>query len=449
MHISPSREAAPPAEDFSLFAARRERLLQRVGGGVVLLPAASEVVTSRSTEVRYRAHTDLYYLTGFREPGALALLTPHDPEHRFTLFVRPRDAAREQWEGRRAGVEGAREIFGADAAYPIDELEDRLHALVEPADRLIYALGSHRDLDRMVTRTIAGFRSSSARARSGRGPVHVEDPGVHLDPMRLVKEPAELDRLRTAAEISALGHQAAMSATAAGVHEWEVEAVLEATFRLHGASGPAYGSIVASGDNATILHYRANDRQIQEGELLLIDAGAEWAMYCADITRTFPVSGRFSAEQLAVYELVLAAEEAAIAAALPGAPASAPHAAVVGVLSAGLVELGILEGPAERVEQEELYKPFFMHQTSHWLGLDVHDVGLYAHGGEPTPLAEGMVLTVEPGLYFMADDQRVPERFRGIGVRIEDDVEITADGNALLTRDVPVDPAEVEALVRG
>jgi Xaa-Pro aminopeptidase len=399
--------------------------------------------------VRYRAHSDLYYLTGFREPGAVAVLTPHDADHRFTLFVRPRDAAREQWEGRRAGVEGARERYGADAAYPIGELGERLRALVEPADRIVYALGGHREMDRRVTELVAGFRLSGSRARTGRGPLTVEDPTLHLEEMRLVKEPGELARLRTAAEISALGHLAAMSATAPGLHEWEVEAVLEATFRLHGATGPGYPSIVASAENATILHYVENDRRMNDGELLLIDAGAEWAMYSGDITRTFPVSGRFSAEQRAVYDIVLAAEEAGIAAARPGAPVSALHAEVVRVLAAGLVELGVLVGPPERVVEEELYKPFYMHQTTHWLGLDVHDVGLYARNGEPTTLVEGMVLTVEPGLYFLPDDQRVPERFRGIGVRIEDDVEITAEGHALLTRDVPVAPDEVEACVRG
>jgi Xaa-Pro aminopeptidase len=449
MQMPTPPQRLPPDEDHALCAARRERFLERIGGGVALLPAGPELVSSRTRGTRYRADSDLYYLTGLREPEALALLTPHDPMHRFTLFVRPRDPAREQWSGRRAGVEGAREVFGADAAYPIEQLEERLHALVEPADRIVYALGSHAEMDRTVTDLIAGFRTSSVRARTGRGPLVVEDVALHIDPLRLIKEPAELERLRTAAAVSAQGHLAAMAAAAPGAHEWEVEAVLEATFRLGGASGPAYPSIVASGENATILHYVDNASRMREGELLLIDGGAEWAMYCGDITRTLPVSGRFSGEQRAVYDLVLAAEEAAIAAALPGAPVTAPHQEVVRVLSAGLVELGVVEGPAERVIEDELYKPFFMHQTTHWLGLDVHDVGAYRRAGETTLLAEGMVLTVEPGLYFLPGDERVPERFRGMGVRIEDDVEITSSGNALLTRDVPVDPEEVERLVRG
>jgi Xaa-Pro aminopeptidase len=437
----PAERDLPP----ETFRARRERFLERMGEGVAVLCAAPELHRSRDTEIRYRQDSDFFYLTGFPEPEAVAVLTPHDPEHRFTLFVRPRHPEREVWTGQRAGVEGARERFGADAAYPIHELDEHLRALAEPAGELLYAFGRHPEMDRRIIRLLAGFRGS--RPRSGKGPLAVRDPDAVLAPMRRVKGPEEVERIRRAAKVSAQGHLAALRAARPGVGEWELEAALEGVFRASGARGPAYPSIVGSGPNATVLHYVANNRRAREGELVLIDAGAEWEMYAGDISRTFPVSGRFSPAQRAVYEVVWEAEEAGIATCRPGVPVSEAHDAAVRVLTRGMVELGLLAGEVEELIGSEAYRRFYMHRTSHWLGLDVHDVGPYVVEGEPALLAPGMVLTVEPGLYVAEDAEGVPDELRGVGVRIEDDVLVTERGPELLTRQVPVDPGEIERLV--
>lgn len=437
----------PPDLDFprALLAARREHLLQSIGSGVAVLCAAPELRKSRDTEVRFRQDSDFFYLTGFGEPDAVAVLSPHDPEGRFTLFVRPRDPEREVWNGRRAGIEGALEAFGADAAYPIGELAEHLRELLEPADRIWYELGSRPAMDRLLTELVVGFRRT--RPRSGRGPTGIADPGDLLHPMRRVKDPVELERMRVAAEIAAKGHLAAMRVARPGVGEWEMEAALEGVFRRAGARGPAYPSIVGSGPNATVLHYVANERRAREGDLVLIDAGAEWGMYASDITRTFPVSGRFSAPQRALYEVVLAAEEAAVATVRPGVRFAEVHDAAVRTLVDGLLELGLLRGAADSLIEEGSYKRFFMHQTSHWLGLDVHDVGPYREGDESVVLEPGMVLTVEPGIYVAEDADDVPAEFWGIGIRIEDDLVVTEGGHEVLTRGVPVAQEEVEALV--
>jgi Xaa-Pro aminopeptidase len=429
------------------FRRRRERFLEQIGGGVAVLAAAPELVKSRDTEVPYRQNSDFFYLTGFLEPGAVAVLTPHDPEHRFTLFVRPRDPERETWSGVRAGVEGARERFGADAAYPIAELDEHLRKLVEPADALWYSvLGDGGPMDRRMLGLLAGFRGS--RPRSGKGPWDVRDPAQLLDRMRLVKEPGEIALMREAADLAARGHLAAMRAGRPGVGEWEIQALLDSTFRAHAPdSGTAFSAIVGSAHNATILHYVTNARRIGEGELVLVDAGAEVGLYCADITRVFPASGRFTPEQRAVYDVVHRALEAAIAAVRPGAPITGVHEAARRVLVEGMVELGLLEGEVDAIiEEEKPFKRFFMHNTSHWLGLDVHDAGGYRDpAGEPLPLEPGMVLTVEPGLYIPVEDD-VPAHLRGIGIRLEDDVLVTEDGGEVLTRGVPVDPDEVERI---
>lgn len=433
--------ATPP----EILSARRERLLERVGDGVVVLCSAPELLKSRDTDVRFRQDSDFFYLTGFNEPGAVAVLTPYDPERRFTLFVRPRDPERETWTGRREGVDGARERFAADSAYPAEELDQHLRTLLEPAGEVVYAFGTHPVMDQRILGLVAGFRRT--RPRSGKGPLTVRDPDTVLADMRLVKEPWELERLRRAAEISAQGHLAAMRAARPGVGEWELESAVDCAFRSAGGRGPAYPTIVGSGANATVLHYVSNDRRAQEGELVLVDAGAEWGMYAGDITRTFPVSGRFTGAQRAVYEVVLAAEEAAIAAVRPGASFGEVHEAAVRVLTQGMVDLELLSGDVEELIAGEGYKRFYMHQTSHWIGLDVHDVGPYRRGEEWVRFEPGMVLTVEPGLYIPEDAEGVPERFRGMGIRIEDDALVTPDGHEVLTRGVPVAPDEVERLV--
>jgi Xaa-Pro aminopeptidase len=429
------------------FRARRERFLEAISGGVAVLAAAPELVKSRDTEVIYRQYSDFFYLSGFLEPGAVAVLTPHDDTHRFTLFVRPRDPDREVWTGKRAGVEGARERYGADAAYPVAELDERLKSLVEPADALWYAVQADGGaMDARMLKLLAGFRGS--RPRAGKGPWDLRDPAQLLDRMRLIKEPGELALMREAAELAARGHLAAMRAGRPGVGEWELQALLDQTFRSHSAtSGTSFPAIVGSAANGTVLHYVTNERRIEEGDLVLVDAGAEVGFYCSDITRTFPASGRFSAPQRAVYEIVQRALEAAIDAVRPGAPAKGVHEAARRVLVQGMIDLGLLEGVPDKLIEEEKFKRFFMHNTSHWLGLDVHDPGPYTEAdGEPVALRPGMVLTVEPGLYIPESGDDIPAELRGIGIRLEDDVLVTEDGHEVLTRAVPVDPDEIERI---
>ncbi|HEX8362049.1 MAG TPA: aminopeptidase P N-terminal domain-containing protein [Longimicrobium sp.] len=425
---------------------RRERFLGEIGGGVAILCALPELVKSRDTEIRYRPDSDLFYLTGFAEPGTVAVLTPHDAEHRLTLFVRARNPERELWDGPRAGPEGAREKFGATAAYPLTELDERLRGLLEPADAIVYSLGSDAAMDGRVTELLRGFRRT--RPRSGKGPADVRDPATVLDRMRTIKEPGELDQIRASAEISARAHAAAMRMARPGVGEWELEARIDSTFRAAGpTAGTAFPTIVGSGTNATVLHYVDNARRTGDGDLVLIDAGAALGLYCSDITRTFPVNGRFTPAQREVYEVVLAAEEAAIAAIQPGAPFTAIHEAARRILVQGMIDFGLVTGTVDEVIEAKAHQRYFMHQTSHFLGLDVHDVGAYAAAdGSPVALEPGMLLTVEPGLYI-PDAEDVPERYRGIGVRIEDDVIVTTDGHEVITRAVPVHPDEIESLV--
>lgn len=435
-------EAAPNA----VFALRRERLLERIGDGVVVVGAAPELRKSRDTEILFRQASDLYYLTGFHEPEAVAVISRHADDGPLTLFLRPRDPKREQWAGKRVGVEAAAERFGADAAWPIDKLDERLPEMLAQADHIFYPVGFDAALDHQVERAISKARYT--RQRSGRGPTGSTDLEALTGPMRRIKDAHELERHRTACRISAAAHRAAMLAARPGAGEWEIQAALEAEMRRQGAEGPAFPSIVAGGANATVLHYVDNAERVPEDALVLVDAGAEWGMYTGDITRTFPVSGHFTPVQRELYELVLAAEEAAIAAVAPARPVSAVHEAARDVLVRGMVDLGLLgdESVEESIEGAS-YKTFFMHQTSHWLGLDVHDVGTYAEAGEPVLLEPGMVLTIEPGLYIAAKAEGVPDRYRGIGVRIEDDVVVTDTGHEILTRDVPVAPDEIEALM--
>jgi Xaa-Pro aminopeptidase len=444
---SAERADAVQAGGTGAFRRRRERFMEGIGDGVAVLAAAPELVKSRDTDVMYRQNSDFFYLTGFLEPGAVAVLTPHDAGHRFTLFVRPRDPERETWNGRRAGVEGARERFGADAAYDVAELDERLKGLVEPADALWYGVRADGGaMDARMLKLLAGFRGT--RPRAGKGPWDLRDPAQLLDRMRLIKEPGELALMREAAELAARGHLAAMRAGRPGVGEWEVQALLDQTFRAHSAtSGTSFPAIVGSAANATILHYVTNDRRIEEGDLVLVDAGADVGFYCSDITRVFPASGRFTAPQRAVYDVVLRALRAAVAAVRPGAPVTDVHEAARRELVQGMIDLKLLEGEPEKLIEDETFKRFFMHNTSHWLGLDVHDAGPYREpDGTPVSLQPGMVLTVEPGLYVPEDAENVPAELRGIGIRLEDDVLVTEDGHEVLTRGVPVDPDEIERI---
>ncbi len=437
------------AEAMDIYAARRERVLAALGDDAILvLPAAPELVAGRDTELRYRPDTDLYYLTGYREPEAVLVLAP-GAEAACTLFVRPRDPERELWTGRRGGVEAARERFGAGAAYPVGELATRLPDLLAGRSTIYAPLrGGGRVLEALLADTVV--RGRTARQRSGRGLRALMDPGILLDELRLIKDEHEIALMREACRISADGFREGAAAIRDGAGEWEVQAALEFAFRRAGADGPAFESIVASGENATVLHYVANDRRMHAGELLLVDAGASFGCYAGDITRTFPVSGSFSPEQRAMYDAVLAAHDAAVEVARPGVPADAVHHAAIRQLVAGLLDLGVLEakpgGLDELVQDEERWRAFYPHKTSHWLGLDVHDVGEYARSGAPRPLEPGMVLTIEPGLYFPADAPGVPAALRGTGIRLEDDVLVTPDRPEILTAALPIRAEEVASL---
>jgi Xaa-Pro aminopeptidase len=430
-------------DDRALLAARRARILAAIGEGVMLLPAATERIRSADTHYRFRQDSDFDYVTGLPEPDSVAVLAP-GAEKPFALFVRPHDPEQAIWVGPRAGVEGALERYGADAAHPIDELEKHLPAWLAKATQVFLPLG--RD-DAMTQRLWRLVRHAHAlRPRTGSGPSLIRDAGDVLHELRLRKEPAEIVRLRETIAIAAEAHQTAMRTVRPGMHEYEVESLIDGIFRRRGASAPAYPSIVASGANATILHYTANDRPIGADELLLIDAGSERAGYCADITRTFPTGRRFSPPQRDLYDAVLAAQLAAIAGARPGATLDALHTTAVRVLTEALIGLGLLAGSVDELVKEEKHKRFYMHRTSHWLGRDVHDVGLYKVGDTPRALEPGMVFTVEPGLYIPPDAEGVPAAFRGIGIRIEDDVLVTAGGIEVLSAAVPKQAAEIETL---
>jgi Xaa-Pro aminopeptidase len=428
-----------------VLAQRRRVFMDRIGPrAAALLPAAPMVFRSNDVEYRYRPDNDLLYLTGFGEPEAVCLLQPGHPTEQFVLFVRPRDLEREAWTGRRAGVDGAVEQTGAQAAYTIDQLDEKITAYVSECDQLYYRFGPDPVFNQRVLAWLRQWQQ--LRPRNAKGPTAVVDPSEIVHEMRLLKDEEELTCLRQAIAIAAEGHQAAMRAAGDGVAEYEIEALLDYTFRRRGAAGPAYPSIVAAGPNAAILHYTSNDQRMRTGQLLLVDAGAEYESYCADITRTFPVGARFSEAQRAIYDLVLRAQLAAIDVVRPGARIDEPHRCAVEVLVDGLLELGLLSGDRQEIVAKDLYRPFYMHRTSHWLGMDVHDVGKYKLGEEARLLEPGMVLTVEPGLYVAPDRRDVDEKYLGIGVRIEDDVLVTTAGHEVLSAAVPKHPADVEAV---
>jgi len=430
---------AAPSEE----AARRARVMEAMGGGVLLLAAAPERVRTADVLYPYRQDSDFAYLTGFDEPEAVCLLAP-DAAERFVLFVRARDPDRELWVGPRAGVEGAVERYGADAAFPLDELERVLPRFLEKAPHVYHTV--LRD-DPLASRLLAAIRrAQEARPRAGSGPTAIREPGEILHELRLRKGPAELARMREAIAIACEAHREAMRAARPGMREYEVEALIDFTFRRRGATGPAYPSIVASGANATVLHYTYNDRALGADELLLVDAGAERGGYCADVTRTFPTAARYAPAQRDLYDLVLAAQLAALAAVRPGTTLEAVHTAALRVLVEGLLGLGLLQGTVDAAIEQGTYRRFYMHRTSHWLGRDVHDVGRYAIDGAPRPLEPGMVLTVEPGCYVPADAEDVPPAFRGVGIRIEDDVLVTEGGHEVLSAAAPKQVEEIEAL---
>jgi len=430
----------------SEYARRRKALMaQMEPNSIAILPAAPVYIRNRDVEHVYRQDSDFQYLSGFPEPEAVLVLIPGRAHGEYLLFCRERDPERELWDGLRAGQDGAVRDFGADDAFPIGDIDDILPGLIEGRERVYYAMGSNPEFDRHLMEWINVIRS---KARQGAQPPNEFVALDHLlHDMRLYKSAAEVRVMREAAEISARAHVRAMQASRAGLSEYHLEAELDYEFRKGGAKMPAYGSIVASGRNACILHYRENDAALKDGDLVLIDAGCEIDCYASDITRCFPVNGRFSAEQKAIYELVLRAQEAAFAAIAPGRHWNEAHEATVRVIAAGLLELGLLEGEVDALIASEAYKAFYMHRAGHWLGMDVHDVGDYKVGGEWRVLEPGMALTVEPGIYIAADNEKVAKKWRGIGVRIEDDVVVTKSGCEVLTGGVPKTVAEIEALM--
>ena len=428
------------------YARRRKALMaQMEPNSIAILPAAAVAIRNRDVEYLYRQDSDFQYLSGFPEPEAVIALIPGREHGEYVLFCRERNPEREQWDGLRAGQEGAIRDFGADDAFPISDIDDILPGLIEGRDRVYSAMGSNAEFDRRLMEWINVIRS---KARMGAQPPNEFVALDHLlHDMRLYKSAAEVKVMREAAEISARAHVRAMQACRAGLHEYSLEAELDYEFRKGGAKMPAYGSIVAAGRNGCILHYQQNDAPLKDGDLVLIDAGCEIDCYASDITRTFPVSGQFSAEQKAIYELVLKAQEAAFAVIAPGKHWNHAHEATVQVITEGLVELGLLKGEVSELIESEAYRAFYMHRAGHWLGMDVHDVGEYKVGGQWRVLEPGMALTVEPGIYIGADNPNVAKKWRGIGVRIEDDVVVTRQGCEILTSGVPKTVAEIEALM--
>lgn len=433
-----------------LYAKRRAHVVAAMAASgkpaVAVLPAAPGAIRNGDVNHEYRQDSDLFYLTGFDEPeSVLVLLTgaPGDAKGSSSvLFVRARDPEREVWDGPRAGVDGAKAEFGADEALTIDKLEAELPKLLSNRRKLYYRLGRDRAFD---DRVLGALEATRRRARTGIfWPTDVSDPGAILHEMRLHKGSEDLDAMRAAARITRDAHLRAMSHVRPGMHEYEIEALLLETFRKNGSERPAYGSIVGSGPNATVLHYRANNRRMEEGELLLIDAGCEYGYYASDVTRTFPVSGKFTPEQRAIYQIVLDAQTASLEATREGATLDEVHKKSVEVVTRGLRDVGILSGEPSELVEKEAYKPYFMHRTSHWLGMDVHDVGAYYVDGKARELGDGMVLTVEPGIYISQHDEKVDPKWRGIGVRIEDDVLVTKGGPVNLTADIPKAIDELE-----
>ncbi|MDX1567179.1 MAG: aminopeptidase P N-terminal domain-containing protein [Longimicrobiales bacterium] len=478
------------------FARRRQQVLDRLDGGAMVLPGAPMQFRSRDTEYRYRPDSELFYLTGVTEPGVVAWLgdpgdesdeesarDSGDEAARFVLFVRSRDPEAERWSGPWVGPDQAVERFGADAAYPLDELEDRLPGLLKRARRIHYRLGVD---DRTQSIVLRALREARRRGpRKGTGPRAVVDPGEILDDLRLRKDGEEIESIRRAARITVEGFRDALAAVRPGAGEWEIEAALESAFRRRGARGPAFPTISGSGPNACYLHYVRNDRRMASGELLLVDGGADVGLYHGDVTRTVPVDGTFSPEQRELYEVVEAAREAAIDAVVPGVSVEEVHRAALDVLVDGMLDLDLLKGEKDEILETEAYKAFYPHSTSHWLGLDVHDPGDYAREGDSRLLEPGMVLTIEPGLYVPESGVAFPpgkegsreeaggegeegdggraekastgdlrrfsgkavEGFAGIGIRIEDDVLVTEEGRENLTADLPTHPDEVTELV--
>jgi len=434
--------------DKNEFAKRRKRLMQAMGrDSIAILPSSPVRQRNRDVEYPYRPDSDFFYITGFPEQEAVAVLVPGRPHGEYILFCRERDPEMETWNGRRAGLDGAMAQYGADDAFPITDIDEILPGLLENRERVFYAMGCNTDFDRQVMEWINLLRKKS---RAG---VHTPGEFVALDhqlhDMRLYKSAGEVKTMRKAAQISARAHMRAMRSCKPGMMEYQLESEILHECMQGGARFQAYPAIVGGGANGCILHYTENEAPLKDGELVLIDAGCEVDCYASDITRTFPINGTFSTAQRALYELVLEAQYAAIEQVRPGNHWNHPHEAAVKILTQGLVRLGLLKGSVATLIKNEAYRRFYMHRTGHWLGMDVHDVGDYKVGDEWRVLEPGMVLTIEPGLYVPADTKGVAKKWWNIGIRIEDDVLVTRDGCEVLSRDVAKEPDEIEALMAG
>jgi len=420
---------------------------------VAIIPAAREAVRSHDTNYRYRQNSDFFYLTGFEEPEAIAVIAPSQ-DKRFTMFVRPRDMEQEIWNGYRAGVEGAKRDYSADEAFGVNDFDAKLPEILDGPEKLYYAFGNgSRELDEKIIKQLAAMRETNRKPLEP--PRTIIDPTSILHEMRVFKNDEEVGIMQRAADIAAEAHVQAMKSVRPGMNEYEVEALIEAVFRRHGAIGPSYTSIIGSGANATVLHYINNTDTLKDGDLLLVDAGAEYKGYASDITRTFPINGKFTPAQREIYELVLKTQLSCIEMVRPGVRLEDLKTHSVEMLTEGMVELGLLKGDPKKLIEEKKFMQFYMHNLGHFLGIDVHDAGRYYFNGQSRAAEPGMVMTIEPGLYISPDTSNIPEGFNkdvpkkylGIGVRIEDDVLVTEKGARVLTHKVPKDPAEIEALM--
>ena len=428
----------------------REVFIEKMGrGGVAIFASTPPARWNHDTEYIYRPDPNFYYLTGFEEPESICVIAPEHPKHQYVLFVRPKDKQAEIWNGKRVGIRNASRRYGADKAYPIEKFDEKIGEYLQDAERLYYTLGSNEDVD---TEMLARFtRAVKSKVRGGKGIDTLVDPSPILSEMRLIKNETELERIQLATEITVAGHVAAMKAVRPGLYEYQLESLVESTFRMNGARGAAFPTIVASGGNATTLHYTTNDCEIENGNLVLLDAGAEYGRYCGDVTRTFPANGTFTEAQREVYQIVLDAHKTIIDGIRPGVSIDEPHQKSIELLTEGMLRLGLLKKKKkiEKLIEDGAYRKFYMYRIGHMLGLDVHDVNCVREAnGDYKTFQPGMVITIEPGLYVAEGTKNVPSEYLGIGVRIEDDILVTESGNENLTSGVPKEIDEVEALIR-
>ena len=429
----------------------REAFIEKMGpGGVAIFASNPPARWNHDTEYIYRPDPNFYYLTGFEEPESICVIAPEHPKHQYVLFVRPKNKQAEIWNGERVGIRDARRRYGADKAYPIEKFDEKIGEYLQDAERLYYTLGSNEDID---SEMLARFtRAVKSKVRGGKGIDTLVDPSPILSEMRLIKNETELERMRMATEITVAGHVAAMKAVRPGLYEYQLESLVESTFRMNGAGGAAFPTIVASGENATTLHYTTNACEIEGGNLVLLDAGAEYNRYCGDVTRTFPANGTFTEAQRDIYQIVLDAHYAIIDGIRPGVSIDEPHQKSIELLTEGMLSLGLLKKKKkiEKLIEDGAYRKFYMYRIGHMIGLDVHDVNSVREAnGDYKTFQPGMIITIEPGLYVAEGSKGVPSKYLGIGVRIEDDILVTESGNENLTSGVPKEIDEVEALIHG